>query len=134
VRDAEPAWGDAPDSDVITELLLERYPLASGQRLAAQVDTTERTLAVELLAGRHRYRIEVAYLRAAEDRDPWLLLVDALDNLYGSLLESSFDHRSLPSGDDVEFESAVLRVHVEHTMPELDRIADQILGDDGVEG
>lgn len=76
----------------------------------------------------HRYRISVRYLRGAgPERDPWLLMADALDALYGTFAESGRAYRELPEGSDVEYEGAYFSVEVEHTSPHLDALADAVL-------
>lgn len=127
----EPKWGQAPDGDVIAELLRERYPVEPGASVAVAVDEEERALTLTMIAGRHQYALRLAYLRGAKDRDPWLLMADALDNLFGSFLESGRRYRELPQGSDVEFAGAFFSVSVEHTQPALDRLAEQILQSGG---
>ncbi len=123
----EPRWDEAPDADLIAELLTERYPIEKGERLRVEIDEPEHAALLTLDTERRLYRIRVEYLRGAKDRDPWLLIVDAVDSLFGTLIESNRAYRDLPTGDDVEFDGAFFRVRVEHEMPEMDRIADQIL-------
>jgi hypothetical protein len=123
----EPRWGEPPPADMIAELLVERFPIGKGERIEIDVGEEEHRISLVLTAGRHLYRIGVEYLRGAGSRDPWLVMVDALDNLFGALIESGRAYRELPSGEDVEFEEAFFRVRVEHEMPEMERIADQLL-------
>jgi len=123
----EPRWGEPPSGEMIAELLVERFPIEKGESVGVTVDEEGRALALEMNAGRHRYRIRIEYLRGAGSRDPWFVMVDALDNLFGTFIESGRAYRELPIGDDVEFEDAVFRISIEHEMPEMDRIADQIL-------
>jgi hypothetical protein len=131
MNEDEPRWGEAPDEELIVELLAERYPIAKGERVSVEVDAEERSVALALLDGKNVYRIRVEYLRGAGSRDPWSLLVDALDSLFGTLIESNRAYRVLPSGDDVEFADAFLRVTVERAVPDLDRMAKQILEGNG---
>lgn len=130
-QEQEPNWGEAPDGDLIAELLRERYPLEPGESLAVETNEEERAISLSMTAGRDVYRMRVAYLRGAGDRDPWLLMVDALDNLFGSFLESNRRYRDLPQGSGVEFAGAFFTVVVEHARPELDRLAEQILRSGG---
>ena len=127
----EPRWGEPPSEEMIAELLEERFPIEKGERLSVSIDPEEHDVTLTMIAGRHRYVFRVAYLRAAGSRDPWFLMIDALDNMFGTFIESNRAYRELPSGTDVEFDGAFFRVTVEHTMPEMERIADQILKRNG---
>lgn len=116
---------------MIAELLMERYPIEKGEGLSVSVDPEEHSIALSMNAGRHHYLIRVDYLKSGGVRDPWFLMVDALDNLFGMFIESKRAYRDLPSGSDVEFDGAFFRVTVEHAMPEVERMADQILNRNG---
>lgn len=127
-----PGWGAPPDADELSALIKERYPLRKGERSRAWVDLETRSVAVTLDAGRHHYRIAVTYRRGAgRQRDPWLLMVDAVDALYGTFVENERTYRELPFGEDVEFDGAFFKVDVEHSVPELSKIADQLLEEKG---
>ncbi len=124
----EPSWGETPIADVISRLLLQRYQLPRSERVQADVNDEERFLSLRYYSGRSEYQIKVKYLRGAgPERDPWMLMADALDGLFGSLLESGRDYRSLPSGSEIGFQGAYFAVEVAHQIPELSRLADQIL-------
>jgi hypothetical protein len=125
--ESEPRWGEPPSGEMIAELLVERFPIGEGESLSVDVSEEDRSIALEMNTPRHRYRIRLDYLRGAGSRDPWFVMVDALDALFGTFIESDRAYRDLPTGEDVEFEDAVFRVRVEHDMPEMDRIADQVL-------
>jgi hypothetical protein len=130
MKDEGQAADDAPDADALTELLTERYPLPKGEHASVAVDAAARRVAVTLRTKRSRTQIRVGYLRGAGRRDPWMLMVDAMDGLYGMLLENGRAHRELPTGTDVELDGAFFHVEIEHTVPELEKLADQLLGDD----
>lgn len=121
----EPVWGEAPVPDVLAALLAERYPLEEEERFEAEV--RERGLACTLRAPHHAIRIQIDYAAGARSRDPWVLLVDALDALVGQLIESGRAHRELPTGTGVEYEGAQFRVLVEKEVPELGALADRWL-------
>ncbi len=129
VPSQEPAWSEPPVGDELAALLRERWRLMQAETLSVEVIEGEaRALSLTLAAEQHLFRIRVAYLRGAgPDRDPWMLMADALDALLGQLLEEDRDHRALPTGSDVEYEGAVFEVHVEKQTPELDALADALL-------
>lgn len=130
MSDKEPKWGEPPIGDVITRLLEERYPIPATDTVAVDVDAANRHIELVYRARRHHYRFVVRYLRGAgPDRDPWMLMVDALDGLYGVFREQG-DHRGLPTGPDVEHDAAFFAVGIEHLVPELEKLANQLLGDD----
>ncbi|MEQ9504470.1 MAG: hypothetical protein RIT81_46865 [Deltaproteobacteria bacterium] len=125
----EPKWGEPPLGDVVARLIAERYPLTPGEAVVVEVDAASRFVELVHEKRRHHFRFRVRYLRGAgEDRDPWMLMVDALDGLYGMFVESG-SHRTLPTGDDVQHDGAFFSVTVEHSVPELEKLADQMLGD-----
>lgn len=124
---SQPTWGDPPVPDVLADLLAERWVIDDVLRI--EVDPEVGALALDLDAGQEQYRIAVAYRSGAGERDPWDLLVDALDALIGQLEASGRQHRSLPAGEGVEFHGAYFAVHVARSVPELDRLADQLLGE-----
>lgn len=121
----EPVWGEAPIPDVMAALLAERHPLGPGERF--DVDVLDRGLGCALVAARHVVRIQIRYESGACSRDPWELLVDALDALVGQLVESDGDYRRLPIGQGVQFEGAFFSVDVEKDVPELRDLADRWL-------
>lgn len=119
-----------PDTDAIRELLLERYPLRKGDRLEVSARSEPlRGLFLSLTSGKERFDIGVEILRGVGRRDPWMLTADALDALFGTFIENDRAYRDLPSGDDVEYEGAFFRVHIERSVPELVDAATRILGD-----
>jgi hypothetical protein len=122
----EPSWGEPPVPDVLARLLRERHGLSASDRVS--VEPVDRGLSLELRSSGRCVRFELTYLRGAgPSEDPWDRIVDALDALFGQYLESGRDHRSLPTGDDVEHAGAFFRVRVESTVPELEKIADHML-------
>lgn len=121
-------WGQAPLGDVIAKLLAERYPIGRDEKLTVEVNTRDpKKLQLALWSARHRYEIDVAYQAGADGRDPWMLMVDALDALFGTLLENGRSHRDLPSGAGVVFDGAIFEVHARHDLPEVSKLADQLL-------
>jgi hypothetical protein len=122
-------WGEAPQPEVVAELLRERH--GPFDRLAVDLHASEpRGLTASIDEGRHRTLIDVRFLRGPS-QDAWLTVADALDALVGTWMEAGKDHRALPQGEDVQFEAAEMRVRVERSAPELDRVADQLLGGSG---
>jgi hypothetical protein len=120
--------GEAPDTELMADLLRERYPIAKSDKLTITARTSPLLgLSLVLESGRERFEIVIEYLRDAGTRDRWSLLADALDALYGSFLESGRAYRDLPRGDDVEFGGAYFRVDATRTVPELVQAADRIL-------
>lgn len=129
VNDGDPAWGVPPVPDVVARLLRERWSIPAEERLAVEVDESTGALSLDLGAGRVVYRLRVQYQAGATgEDDPWMLMADALDALLGELEEQGRAHRTLPSGDGVEFRGARFRVEVERLVPELVRVADRLLG------
>jgi len=120
-------WGEAPQPEVVAELLRERHGPFDGLEVDLHA-TDPRGLTVSIDEGRQRTLIDVRFLRGAS-ADAWLTVADALDALVGSWVEAGKDHRALPSGEDVAFEGAEMRVRVERTIPELERVADRLLGE-----
>lgn len=122
--------GPPPDGEAIAELLTERHSTRAGDRVTVWSRATPRpALAVALESGRDRYEIELEYVEGAAGREIWMILADALDALFGTLVESGRAYRDLPAGEGVEFEGATFDVRVEHTIPELSRAADELLGE-----
>ncbi|MEM1025589.1 MAG: hypothetical protein AAGD10_16105 [Myxococcota bacterium] len=118
-------WGDAPQPEVVAELLGERH--GPFDKLEVDLHASDpRGLSAHIDLGARRTTIDVRFLRGPSP-DAWLTVADALDALLGSWLESGRDHRALPTGEDVEFQEAMMRVRVEQSVPELERIADQLL-------
>ena len=124
----EPSWGEAPDADLLEGLVRERYPLGAEERVALRVDLDPRALELDLTVGPHLYTLRVHYLRGAgANRDPWTLMLDALDALYATLRENGRDYRALPRGNDVIHGGAAFDVRVEHHQLDLEKLANQIL-------
>lgn len=124
---AEPTWGEPPIGEVIAQLLAERWDLSSDDRLRVEVGEGAGTLTAVLASGSTETEVAVTYRSGAGERDPWIILVDALDGLFGQLQEANRDHRVLPSGEGVVFGGAQLAVRVEKHVPELQRLADHLL-------
>ncbi len=122
-REAVPTWGEPPSGTTLAELLSERWAVSDALTVTVH---PEGRLVLVLTPPDHRYEISIRYLRGAGDADPWLLLADALDGLFGMFCETR-SHRDLPTGNDIEFQGAVFQVMVEHTMPSLVAAADRWL-------
>jgi hypothetical protein len=124
----EPSWGEAPRPDELAALLAERWPAGKGIEYRVEVGEEPRSLAAHLVGSRQVFVVAVTYLRGAgRDRDPWMLMADAIDALVGQLVESRMSHRELPAGTDVEHEGAFFEVRVERRDPKLDLLADHLL-------
>lgn len=121
---------ELPHGDVIARLLAERYPIAPGERLQVEVDPHHPEVSLRLWDDRRRYELRVAYQQGEEGADPWLAAVDALDALFGQLIDSDRDYRTLPTGPGIEYEGAQFMVQVRHRRPEVDRLAEQLLAAD----
>lgn len=129
--------GEAPDADDVEELLRERHGVPVDQRLKVEVSRREGRPRLILRLDRparatrpiERYVLDVSHLRQGQ-RPAWDLVLDATDALLGTLLESGYAYRDLPTGSDVEFEDAVFWVEAECLRPDLEREADQLLGGD----
>ncbi|MCA9552233.1 MAG: hypothetical protein KC933_19500 [Myxococcales bacterium] len=128
--DRDEDWGEAPHGDVIARLLAQRYPILPTERLTVDVLEAERGLKLVLFDRRHRYTIGVKYQAGLRGREGWMLLADALDALFGTFMESGRQHRDLPAGVDVEYEGALLQVDVERDLPEVTKLANQLLEQD----
>lgn len=126
----DPSWGEPPVPDVVAALLTERWSIPEGDVLTVNVEVEEpRSLSARLRSGSVQYDLQLKYRSGARDRDPWMLLVDALDGLIGQFEESGRNHRELPSGEGVEYRGASLAVEVTRKVPELQRLADGLLGE-----
>ena len=68
---------------------------------------------------------------AGSDQEGWPILVDATDALIGMLIEANWNHRELPQGEGVVFGGKEVHVSIEKRRPDLDRIADELLGETG---
>lgn len=122
-----------PDDDALAELLGERYSL---EQIA--IDAKIRNDRPCLVASidrrrgpkkeRRRYVITVTHVDGGEPDVGWDLVVDALDALVGTLVESDYAHRDLPAGDGVSFQDGVFSVQVEALRPDLEAEAARILG------
>ena len=135
MSDSRPDDGDAelPDGDLVASLLAQRWPIEEEESIRVDVqppagDVAE-ALELTLASPRHRYLLRLVIVQAPEGLDRWALLVDGLDAMFGQLIENGRAHRELPKGRGVEFQGAELEVVVEHTVPELKKLADQILTD-----
>ena len=121
-----------PDGDQIAALLAERWPTQPDETVAVAVESSDdERVVLTLESPRHRYTLTVTLRQAPANADRWALLVDALDGLFGQLIESGRAHRTLPTGVGVEFQGGEFEVVVERTVPELEKAAEQILAQDG---
>ena len=123
-------WGEPPHPDVVARLLAERHPIRAGERLRVDVDEADGRLVATLWNPRHRWAISVRW-EAGGDDSPWMLMADALDALFGALIESGRAHRELPAGAGVEHQGARFTIEVQHDLPEVTRLADQLLAATG---
>lgn len=129
--------GEAPDADDVEGLLRERHGVPADQPLKVELGLREGRPRLILRLDRparatrpiERYLLDVSHLRQGE-RPAWDLVLDATDALLGTLLESGYAYRELPTGSDVEYEGAVFWVEAECLRPDLERAADQLLGGD----
>ncbi|MBK8013756.1 MAG: hypothetical protein IPK13_20705 [Deltaproteobacteria bacterium] len=126
-RDEEAEWGEPPLGEDIAHFLKERWSRDPGDRVSVEVDEAARALSCRLVKARARFDIRLTYRRGAGSRDPWMLMADTLDALYGLLEESGYAHRELPQGPDVEHLQAFFSVSVEKVAPDLEALANQWL-------
>lgn len=120
---------ELPHGDVVARLLAERYPLAPGEKLKVEVDPKVPVVELTLWDPRHRYTLKVGHRSGGSGEDPWMLAIDALDALFGQLIESGRAYRELPAGPDVDYQGVSFEVEVGHSFPEVERLAEQLLGD-----
>lgn len=118
---------EPPHGDVIARLLSERYPLAPGEKLTVEVDPKVPVVELALWDSRQRYALKVGHRSGGSGEDPWMLAVDALDALFGQLIDTGRAYRDLPTGLDVEYQGVSFEVEVEHSFPEVERLAEQLL-------
>lgn len=120
-------WGDPPVPDVVARLLGERWSVPAEDTLTVDVDPAAGELRAHWTRGRARIELDVRYTDGPDGAEPWMMVVDALDALVGQLAESDLDHRALPRGEGVDFQGARFEVRVERRVPELERLADQLI-------
>ena len=127
-KSAEP-----PEPLVLVALLEERHNVPEGTTIAIESKSDkEHRFELELLISREEekfrpkecYTINIGYMTA---HSTWDKLIDALDALFGMLVESSFDHRSLPTGADVDHQGTKFDVVVKYERPDLEAAADRML-------
>lgn len=122
----------APDPTAIAALLRERWTVPATVGLTVEDSQREgrpRLIvridrATKARAGRERIELDVTHLRGGDPGRAWDLLADAVDALVGSLVESDYAHRDVPTGSDVEHEDSVLWVEVTATRPDLEAQAE----------
>ena len=122
-----------PEPLVLVALLEERHNVPEGTTIAIEsTSDKEHRFELELLISREEekfrpkecYTINIGYMTA---HSTWDKLIDALDALFGMLVESSFDHRSLPTGADVDHQGTKFDVAVKYERPDLEAAADRML-------
>ena len=124
---------EPPSSLVLIALLEERHDVPPNVSLdvKSREDKEHRfelTLIITREEGKFRpkesYTIDIGYMTA---HSTWDKLIDALDGLFGMLIESGFDHRALPSGADVDHNGTKFDVGIKYERPDLDAAADRML-------
>ncbi len=120
-------WGEPPHPDVIARLLAERYTVRPGEKLRVDLDEQDGSMCVHLWDARHRWRITVRWEAGGTPESPWMLIADALDALFGTFIESGRNVRVLPAGSGVEHQGVYFEVTAEHDLPEVSKLADQLL-------
>lgn len=122
-----------PDPTSVAALLRERWSVPPSADLTVQEREREGRprLVVRLERARRRgvdrIELDVTHLRGGAPDQVWDRLVDAVDALVGSLVESGYAYRELPTGSDVEYEGSVLWVEVTRARPDLEAQADALL-------
>jgi hypothetical protein len=127
---------ERPDAEDLVALLVERHGFSSAVTLDAALAERDGRPRITLRLvrpadgprGRMRYVLDLTHLRGGARSEAWANLVDALDALVGQLVETGWAHRELPVGDDVQYGDSTFLVSVEMERPELDAIADHLLG------
>ena len=123
----------APDGTLVAELLQERHNLDQRAILEVESSLDEESRAVLKLTlerPKTNYRPRETYSIQIGQNKPnpsWDSIVDALDALLGTLIETSYDYRNLPSGKDVEYQSEKFDVHVEYYRPDVEEAANRML-------
>ncbi len=125
----------APDPTAVAALLRERWSIPPAVRLT--VEDSQREGRPRLIVrvdrptkargGGERIELDVTHLRGGDPSRAWDLLADAVDALVGTLVESDYAHRDLPTGSDVEHEGSVLWVDVTASRPDLEAQAEDWL-------
>ncbi|MEL6188172.1 MAG: hypothetical protein AAFU79_26400, partial [Myxococcota bacterium] len=83
MNDDEPTWGEPPLGEWVAQLLAERWEIPPDDKLRVDMDTKGGGVEAVLTSGSTEIEISVTYRSGAHDRDPWMVLVDALDALFG---------------------------------------------------
>ncbi len=120
---------NGPDGAMVASLITERWSIDPSETVTIDIDGATHRIGLTLTGPRHRYQWWIALEEAPPAADPWALLVDALDALFGQFIESERDYRALPSGPGVAFMGATFDVTVEHRVPEVEKLADRLLAD-----
>ena len=124
---------EPPEPLVLIALLEDRHAVPSGTAMDIESKTDEKNrfelkLVIvrdeEKFRPRECYTINIGYMTA---HSTWDKLIDALDALFGMLIESDFDHRSIPVGADVEHQGTKFDVGVKYERPDLEAAADRML-------
>ncbi len=122
--------GDGPPkAEAVAKLLRQRYPIGTQESLLARALKDPPGWTLLLKGPEHHYEITIRYLRSENGGEPWGLVSDALDALFGSLIESGRNYRGLPTGEEIRFKEALFSVSVAHRMPSLEAEADRLLGE-----
>jgi len=124
---------EPPEPLVLIALLEDRHDVPRGTLIEIESKTDEKKrfeLKLDIIREeekfrpREHYTLNIGYMVAHSN---WDKLVDALDALFGMLVESDFDHRSIPVGADVEHQGTKFDVGVKYERPDLEAAADRML-------
>jgi len=124
---------ELPDKTVLAALLRERHELETCDLLEINAywdDTKSPTLKLSFTRSQTDYRPRENYeITIAQNTKPqsWDAIVDALDALFGTLLDNGFSYRDLPSGHNVEHGAERFDVQTLYFRPDLEAVADQML-------
>jgi len=122
-----------PDEGLLVDLLKERHNLDAQTivEIKASFDQDKRPeLRLCIERAKKEFRPRETYSIKIGQNDPhtsWDPIVDALDALLGSLIESGYRYRDLPSGQGVVHGEHSFDVFADYFRPDIEEAANRIL-------
>jgi hypothetical protein len=124
---------ELPDVGLLAELLKERHKLDTQTmvEIKASFDNDKRPeLYLSIERAKRKFRPREMYSIKLGQNEPhvsWDPIVDALDALLGSLIESGYRYRELPSGEGVVHGEHSFDVFTDYYRPDIEEAANRML-------